>query len=258
MNNIKKIQKSLIDNPDILDKVMDGLDSFASLKKERIPHFDEVYGDLIKEHLRSSHTSEEPTRKQTPLFLKKAFYVPVSICLMLGVFFFTPIGKAAENIYRTVVQWFDSGVKIHYGKGEVIEDTEQLNSVYYESIQDVREATKEKIAWNKDNSIIGNIVLIRNGAELQIVTKYSTQQNIEIMVTQSIVTKGETEWNTTINSEGGTPIDIIMPDGSQYIGFAKDNYCCAVNFQNNTCIEVLSDNSDYDSFINFIKGIQVE
>lgn len=261
MGNEKKIQKSLKENPEILDKVLNGLDRFASIKKEDIPNFDEVYGDIIKEHLESVENREITKQKTKSIFFKKAFYVPVSICIVLGIFISTPTGHAfAKNIYQTIVQWFDSEVNISHGKSDLIVETDGSNSTYYKSIQDVRDATNEKIAWNTENSIKDDILVKKHGDELRIVTKYSiqkysTQKYSEITITQIIIEE-ETEWNTNISSNGGTEIDMTMPNGTHFIGYANDNYCYAINYQNNACIEVFSEDSDYDTFIAFIKGIK--
>ena len=258
MSNLKKIQKNIKGNPDIFDKVLYGLDSYASIKKEEIPSFDEVYGDILNNHIESVNKNEK-SQKHTSFFLKKAFYVPACICIVLAVFFFTPAGKAfAEDIYRTVVQWFDSGVNVQHGKGEVMAETDEPGSILFVSIQDVRSETNQKIAWNKDNNLKDRISLTYYGAELKIISNYLTQKDEEITITQCIMTEGETEWAATISSDGGTAVDIAMPDGSHFIGYANGNYCYAINYQNNRSIEVSSEESDYDSFIEFIKGILVE
>lgn len=259
MSNLKKIQKNLKGNPDIYDKVLYGLDSYASIKKEEIPSFDEVYGDILNNHIESVNKSNVKPQKHTSFFIKKAFYVPACICIVLAVFFFTPTGKAfAEDICRTVVQWFDSGVNVQHGKGEVMTETDEPGSILFASIQDVRSETNQKIAWNKDNKLEDKFSLTYYGAELKIISNYLTQKDEEITITQSILTEGDAEWGATISSDGGTAVDIAMPDGSHFIGYANDNYCYAINYQNNTSIEVFSEDTDYDSFIKFIKGILVE
>ena len=256
MRNLKKIQKNLKDNPEILDQVLTGLDSFASIKKEDIPSFDEVYGDIIKDPYINKQKSNQ---KIKPFSLKKVILIPVGICIVLTVFFITPAGKAfAENISRTVVQWFDSGVSIQYGKGDLNDESDQPISTNYDSIQSVRDATKQQVAWNKDNRIQGKISATQYGAELQIVTKYLSQENSEITITQTIITEGESGWGATISSDGGTAVDVVMPDGSHFIGYVNDDYCTAINYQSNASIEVFSEDSEYDSFIKFIKGILVE
>jgi len=190
--------------------------------------------------------------------LKKAFLIPVSIFIIIGVFLITPTGQAfAENVYHTVIHWFDSSVNIHHGKSDEIVETDELNIAYYKTIQDVRDVTNEKIASNNDNSIADDILVEHNGAELRLVTNYSTSSNSEITITQAII-EGNTEWNTNISSDDGIAIDITLPGGTHFVGYVNDNYCLAVAYQNNMSVQVYSEKSDYDSFTGFIRGIQID
>lgn len=256
MRNTKKLQKNFKDNPEILDKVLDELDKFTSIKKEDIPSFDEVYGDILKDCCVIKKNRNQSSKH---FFLKKAVLIPACICIVLGAFFITPAGKAfAENISGTIVQWFDSGVSIQHGKSDLNDESNQLISMDCVSIQDVRDATKQRIAWNKDNHIQGRVFVTQYGSELQIVTKYLIPKDSEIIINQTILMEGESSWGATISSDEGTAIDVVMPDESHFIGYANDNYCTAINFQNNISIEVVSEDTDYDSFVEFIKGIVIE
>ena len=128
MRNEKKLKKYFADHPEVLDKVLAGLDKYTSMKKEDIPAFDEVYGDIIKEYLEDNkNRTIKIERKKRPLILKKAFYIPVGICLALGIFFATPVGQAfAKNIYHTIIQWTDSGVNMYHGENGKPVETDEL------------------------------------------------------------------------------------------------------------------------------------
>jgi len=255
----KKFKKYFADHPEVLDKVLAGLDKYTSIEKEDIPTFDEVYGDVIKVYQKDNKNKEiKVEQKKRPLFLKKAFYVPVGICLVLGIFIATPTGQAfAKNIYHTVIQWTDSGVNIYHGENDEPVETDALSTNYYKTVEDVRSAANEKIAWNIDNSILGDITLEYNGSEQRIITKYSAATTgSEIIITQTIC-DGDTEWGVSIPSNDGKPIDVTLNDEIHFVGYAGSD-CYAVAYQDNMSIEVFSENLDYDSFVAFIKGIRVD
>ncbi len=259
MSKEKKLQKLFKDHPEIRDKVFEGLDCYTSIKKENIPDFNEIYGDIIKNHLEDNKGDEiEIRQKKKSIFLKKAFLIPVSICIVISIFFITPAGQAfAESVYLTVVQWFDSGVNIHHGNSTEIADIEEPDMTYYKSIEDVRVATNEKIAWNNDHKIIDDISVEYKGAQLRIVTDYLTSSNSKITINQTII-EGATEWDTNINSIDGEAIDITLADGIHFVGYVDSKYCFAIAYYDNTSVQIFSEESDYDSFVAFIKGIQID
>ena len=247
--NEKVVKEFFEDHPEVLDEVLKGIDEYIAIKKGDIPSFDEVCGDITKEY-------RTKNKKKRSIFLKKSFLIPVSICLVIGIFFVTPVGQAcAESVYHTVIQWFDSGVNIYHGEESA--QTEELDTEYYQTIADVRAVVSEQIAWNSNNSILDNIELEDKGTETQIVTNYSISSDSEITITQTII-EGNTEWDTDITSNGGEAIDVTLDDGTQFVGYSSGNYCYAVAYLDNTSIEVFSENSDYDSFVAFLEGIAID
>lgn len=253
MKNAKRINEYFAQNPEKLNQMLEGLDRYSSIKKEDIPDFDEIYGSVIKEY-----KEKASNREKKPLFLRKALYIPVGACLVIGIFLVTPTGQAfAQNIFHTIVKWFDTGVNIHHGISENATDNEQMNVAYYENVESVREAIKKEIAWNSKENILNDIEVKTDISETRIVTTYVTSVNSSVIITQTIF-EGVTEWDTNISSLNATPVDITMPNGSHFIGYMSDGYCYVINYYNNMSIEVFSEDSDPDTFIEFIKDIRID
>jgi len=79
MRNEKQIQKIFKDHPEILDKVLEGLDSYTSISEEGVPSFNDVYGDIIKEHF-GAYENKKIEPKKKSIFLKKV--APKILCIL--------------------------------------------------------------------------------------------------------------------------------------------------------------------------------
>jgi hypothetical protein len=260
MRDKKKIQKYFEGHTETLGKVFDGIDQYTSIKKEDTPSLDHIGGNLIEEYLGKKHDEELTlnSQRRSPFILRKAFLIPVVICIVIGIFFATAPGQAfCESIFHTVTQWFDSSVNIHHGDEDSPIEAVEPDTTYYDTIEDVRTAISEKIVYNIENSITQDVLVQNNGSELRVVSTYSTASNSEITVTQTIF-EDNTQWDTNITSNDGKAIDITLANGTRFVGYVSDNYNYAVAYQGNIYVEIYSENSDYDTFVAFIEKIQIE
>lgn len=264
----KRIKKYFLKHPDELNSLKKELHEFSNqkeniIKDEDIPSFDEflVRKEGISHFFRKDDQSKE--NKSAPIlkpwYRNYKFIAPITIALMLCVFIvLTPVGHAfTKSIYNTFVQWFGDEVIIHHGPGDTPPEAPIEGTNYYNSFSDIRSILDVDIVYNDNADLAEQIEVFQDDSLIATIRSIYKVGSQEIIVTQTIYC-GETEFSSTIQVGDGEAIDEVIGECIRFIGSVQDGSGYAVAYIDNVHIQIRAEETDYNTFIGFIRGIQYE
>lgn len=191
-------------------------------------------------------------------YLCKPILIPLSVVLMITVIIIaTPTGRTTvNNLYETVVHWMKGEVYIWKGSSDKPQQEIENEKKTYDSVDEVKTIYHVSLF----ESTVGKLELIeviKSDYQTMVTSTYSLENNNSISITQTI-NDNETNSSVTIDTTEGQPVNEKTSDGLDVIGYVNEDSGYAIAFlSNNIKIEVYSENTVYDDFVDFIVNIKI-
>lgn len=234
---------------------------YAQIKDEDIPDFYYFLkrNELIAKYYDSNKLTNINIKKHRKWYKRKTVLIPVTAVIVLCFFItFTNPGNAlADNVYRTIVQWFDNSVNISYG-GNVTDDTYRTPSPqYYDSLNDVESKFNVKVICNDKASINGKIEVDQLTDSSYVIKSVYTLDSQNIKVSQTVYGSEFSTGSTLQYGQNAKVVKITLDDGMQFVGYVDNGVGYAITYVDQSSIEIYSGSIDYDSFTDFINGLKI-
>lgn len=196
--------------------------------------------------------------KRKPFYKRLKFAIPIAVIILLGLFMIlTPTGHAlANNVYTTVVQWFNDSINIHHGTNDTPIATPIVAINYFDSIENVQTEMDMEFAYNLKANQDGKIEVIKEESITKIITKYIYKSS-NITVTQTIFDYN-TEWDSNIQFGDGEAIDITIDNKIRFIGYVQNGSGYAIAYIDNISVDIYSERVDYNNLLSFIKSLKID
>jgi len=268
MRKHNRIKKYLSSKPETLNAVKHDLFEYAAhiIPDEDIPEFEQFVSrsSAVKTIFEESNSGPARLAKE-PWYKKKALLVTAAAVFIVTLFMgFTPIGHAvAETVFKTVVQWFDSGAVIsHEAKGAdapplvIPVDDAETTIERYDSFDELRSKLGYKMVRLSNMSGKPQIEVTFFEDIIEISSAY-VNDAYEVYVTQTIYPSG-VEGSTGITLGDAEPVDVVLPDNTRFIGHAHDGFGSVTAYKDDMQISLYAVNTNYESFVTLLEGIVIE
>lgn len=265
MNTRRKIKKHFQQHPVELNSLREEVRNFSDhmddiIKDEDIPSFYEFLArkNNIALYFHKGDQGQEDTISK-PLYSKFKIIIPITIAIILCLFMvFTPVGHAiAKSIYNTFVQWFGNEVTIHHRPGDAPPEIPIITTGNFDTFSDIQTKIDVNIAFNDRAELTGQIEVVQDDPTfIKIKSKYTIDFRLFIVTQTSFLS--DTDFGATVQFDDGQAIDETLENSMRFIGGIRSDLGFVVAYMENTMIEIRAEETDYDSFINFIHGIHYE
>jgi hypothetical protein len=259
------VKKYFRSNPEKLDTIKEEvnqiLENDTQIKDEDFPDFDQflMRNKTIAQYYEDNKQNNSYIKKNKLWYKRKIVLIPIAISIFLLFFVLTSPGNAlAENIYKTVVQWFGDSVNIQYSDSITPGNYQATPPEYYDSLDDVESTLNIKAARNNEVSINGRIEVERITGSYYVIKTNYLLDSYDINVKQTTYGNDFATDSTIQYGNNAKIVDLTLDDGSQYIGYVNNGVGYAIAYIDRMSIEIYADTIDYDTFIGFIRGLKFQ
>jgi hypothetical protein len=259
------VKKYFRSNPETLDTIKNEinriLENDTHIKDEDIPDFGQFLtrNNTIAQYYESNKQNNLYVKKSKQWYKRKIILIPVAISIFLFFFVLTSLGNAlAENIYRTIVQWFGDSVNIQYSDSITPGNYLTTPPEYYDSLDEIESTFNIKAARNNEASINGQIEVERITDSYYVIKTNYLLDSYVINVKQTIYGYDFASDSTIQYGNNAKVVDLTLDDGSQYIGYVNNGIGYAIAYIDRMSIEIYADTIDYDTFTEFIRGLEIQ
>jgi hypothetical protein len=259
------VKKHFRSNPEMLDTIKDEinriLENDTQIKDEDIPDFDKflMRNKTIAQYYEGNEQKNLYVNKSRHWYKRKIILIPIAISIFLLFFVFTAPGNAlAENVYKTVVQWFGDSVNIRHADSETSDNYQVSLSECYGSVSDIESTLNIKVVCNNDVSVNGQIEVEHISDSSYVITTNYLLGSHNIRVDQTVYENDFVSDSTIQRGSNAKVVNLTLDDGSQYIGYVENGIGYAIAYIDRMSIEIYADTIDYDTFIGFIRGLKFQ
>ena len=259
----KRVKTYLAEHPEILEGIKIELSeySFGQIDDADIPDFQEFLSR--KNGMAKYFKTPDSHHNNIPYHFSKTWYrrigVVIPLAFILLAFFFmafTTTGKAlAEDIYRTIIHWFDDSVNIQYGPDNAPYETPGATARYFDSFSEIEVLLKIETAQNNQAVLYDKIKVEQTKDDVIIIRSNYISGFNEFDVTQTSI-HGKTVWNSNLQYPEGQIIDETV-GGMRFVGYILDHHAYAIAYTEEMSVQIIAEEIDYDSFISFIKCMNI-